>query len=152
MKITLQQITEGEAELVIRYREMDAEIEAIMRLLESREEKLSGTMDGQGSRQFLFSPQDVLYFESVDGMTYAYLQEGVYRIRENLQEIIGRFGGQGFCRCARTMVVNIYKMDSLKSEPGGRILASLSNGEQIMISRKYAGELRNILRKGWKHA
>ena len=43
---------------------------------------------------------------------------------------------------------NIYRIDHLKSEPGNRILATMENGEKVMISRKYAKGLRQILKGG----
>jgi DNA-binding LytR/AlgR family response regulator len=46
------------------------------------------------------------------------------------------------------MAVNLYKVDWLKSQPGGRILAALKNGEKVVISRKYAETLREQLRRG----
>ena len=46
------------------------------------------------------------------------------------------------------MVLNLYRIAALKSEPGSRIRATMENGEQVMISRKYAGKLREILRQG----
>lgn len=146
MKITMQQTAQGEEEMIIRYRQMSPEIEAILHFVENQSEKLVGTRDG--GEMFLLIPSAIYYFESVDGVTYAYQKEGVYRIGQSLNEVLTRFEPCGFFRCSRTMVVNIHKMERLKSEPGGRILATLSNEEKIIISRRYAGALRDILKKG----
>lgn len=150
MKVSMQQITEGEEEIVIRYKEMNAGIEAILHLVEGQERKFAGTREECSGQVFLLAPGDIFYFESVDGKVYAYLRDGVYRIQESLNEVLGILANRGFFRCSRTMVVNIYKMETLKSEPGNRILAALSNGENIMISRKYAKDLRAILKRGRK--
>lgn len=48
------------------------------------------------------------------------------------------------------MILNLYKISFLKSEPGNRIRATMENGEQVMISRRYAKELRQILKGGSK--
>lgn len=147
MKLTIQQIYSGEEEMIIRYKEMTEKLEAIIRFVEGQEERIAGISTENDGAMRLLSPGEILYFESVDGGIFAYLQEGVYRVRESLQEVLNRYGEAGFFRCSRTMLMNIYRIEYLKSEPGGRILATLSNGEKIMISRRYAGELRLILKR-----
>lgn len=147
MKLTIQQINSGEEEMIVRYREMTEKLEAIIRFVEGQEERITGISIKDGRTIHLLTPGEILYFESVDGGVFAYLQEGVYRVKENLYELLGKYEETGFFKCSRTMLVNIYRMEYLKSEPGGRILAVLSNGEKIMISRRYAGELRMILKK-----
>ena len=147
MKITLQKIETEEEEIIIRYREMTREISDVMKLLSGTDGRLSGVKEDEG-RQYYFALEEVYYFESVDGRLYAYLEKAVYRLREGLEEIAEQYAQRGIVRCARTMAVNLYQVEWLKSQPGGRILASLRNGEQIVISRRYAGELRRQLRRG----
>ena len=147
MKVRLEQISAGEEELIIRYIEKGPKLEAILHFLESHEEKLAGTKEGEERQVSLLIPGDIYYFESVDGIVFAYLDQGVYRIKENLNEVLARYEESGFIRSSRTMLVNIYKMNQLKSEAGGRILATLHNGEKIVISRKYAVSFRNRLNR-----
>ena len=148
MKVTMEQLAAGEEEIIIRYREMNERIEALCRFARGQENRLAGrTLDG-GGQLYLFSPAEVFYFESVDNAVYAYLSDAVYRMQESLLEITARCGENGFLRCSRTMTINIDKIERLKSEPGSRIRAFLSNGEMVMISRKYAKELRAVLKRG----
>lgn len=147
MKVSIERIAGGEEEIIIRCKEITEEILALRYSLENRESRIEGIMtDGSGQVKLL-ELESIYYFESVDGVVFTYLEEGVCRIRESLQEILSCYEAEGVFRCSRTMVVNIYKMEQLKSEPGGKILATLSNGERIMISRKYAGELRKRLKR-----
>jgi len=147
MKITLQKIDSGEEEIVIRYHHMTREISEVLKILSGSGSRLSGFQED--TRQvYYFTPEEVYYFESVDGVTYACLEKEVYRMREKLEELIGQCGEFGMVRCSRTMAVNLYKVEWLKSQPGGRILAALHNGEKIVISRKYAQELRFRLKEG----
>ena len=148
MKVTMEQLAAGEEEIIIRYKEMNERIEALCRFARGQENRLAGrTLDG-GEQLYLFSPDEVFYFESVDNAVYAYLSDAVYRMQESLLEITARCGENGFLRCSRTMTINIDKIERLKSEPGSRIRAFLSNGEMVMISRKYAKELRAVLKRG----
>lgn len=160
MKITLCRVAPGEEEIIIRYHRMSRELSEIVNQLSGGGQrsadggKLSGTLldcsaeKGEGGREYYFSPEEVYYFESVDGVVYACLEKEVYRTREKLEEIVCRYGELGIVRCSRTMAVNLYKIEWLESQTAGRILASLQNREKILISRKYAGMLRRKLKEG----
>lgn len=151
MKITLQKVDSGQEEVIVRYHNMTSELSEAVRLLSGIGDRLSGTK-GEEGRVYHFMPGEVFYFESVEGATYAYLEKETYRVREKLEELLCRYGEQGIVRCARTMAVNLYQVEWLKSQPGGRILAELVNGERILISRKYAQALRERLKRGSREA
>lgn len=89
-----------------------------------------------------------MYLESVDGVVYAYLADRVLQVKISLWTAAAGFEGRGFLRCSKSMVINLYKISHLKSEPGNRICATMENGEQVMISRKYAKDLRQRLKGG----
>lgn len=147
MKITMEQTESGKEELILRYSEMNEQIAAILALAFGQKETMSG--EKQGEKELtIFSVREVYYFESVDATTYAYLKDEVYRVRERLEDMAERYRSLGFVRCSRTMVCNLHKVEHLKSEAGGRILATMKNKEQVLISRKYAGEVRRVLLDG----
>lgn len=145
MKLQLEKIEQGEDEVIIRYRRMNGRIGAIAAMVQGTEPKICGSAEG---KQFFLQPEEILYLESVDGATFAYLADRVCRVPAGLGELAAGFAGRGFFRCSKSMVLNIYKISYLKSEPGNRIRASMENGEQVMISRKYAKQLRQILKEG----
>lgn len=147
MKITLQKVDSEQEEIIIRYHHMTREISDVLKMLSGSGGRLAGTKEDRG-QVYYFVPGEAFYFESVDGVTYACLEKEVYRVREKLEEILYQYEDIGIVRCARTMAVNLYRVEWLKSQPGGRILAELSNGERIMISRKYARTLRERLKCG----
>lgn len=143
MKLTMCRIAQGEDEVIIRYHEMNDRIKAIAGLVKGSGQRIGGVLEGQ---RILLEPEDIFYLESVDGVTFAYLKEQVCRVQESLGELAVCYEGRGFFRCAKSMVLNIYKISYLKSEPGNRIRATMENGEQVMISRKYAKRLRQVLK------
>ena len=145
MKVRLQKVQNEQEEVIIKYQNMTSEIENIVRYLEGKSEKLIGTKDGQ---QYMIKPQDVIYLESVDGGTFVYTNEQIYRTGITLSQAEVLYGKEGFFRCSKAMVINIYRIVKLKSEPGNRINAMMDNGEHVLISRRYAKELRNILKGG----
>lgn len=145
MKLTMNRIMEGREEVIIRYREMTPEIEAIAGMVQGTGQKLTGFF---GEEMLLISPEEILYLESVDGISWAYLPDKVCRINQGLGQLTALYAGRGFFRCSKSMVLNIHRISRLRSEPGNRIRATMENGEQVMISRKYAGQLRQILKGG----
>lgn len=145
MKLTMNRISQGDDEVIIRYREMNKQIEMIAALAEGKTSKISARYNDE---MILISPEDILYLESVDGVTWAYLADKVCRIYESLEKAALAWGERGFFRCSKSMVINIYRISTLKSESGNRILALIENGEKVMISRRYARELRRILKGG----
>lgn len=145
MRVRLQKVQREREEVIIHYREMTSEIEDIIRYVEGREKKISVLKDGQ---QYMIKPQEVIYLESVDGGTYVYTRKEVYRTGLTLARAETYYGREGFFRCSKAMVINIYRITRLKSEPENRIDATMDNGEHVLISRRYAKELRNILKGG----
>ena len=145
MKLTMNKILQGEDEVIIRYREMNEQIEMLAALVEGKAPRVSARC---GDETILISPEAILYLESVDGTTWAYLADQVCRIYESLEKAALAWGERGFFRCSKSMVINIYRISTLKSEPGNRILAKMENGEQVVISRRYARQLRGMLKGG----
>ncbi|MCM1127718.1 MAG: LytTR family transcriptional regulator [Lachnospiraceae bacterium] len=145
MKLTMNRIRQGEDEVIIRYREMNEQIEMLAVLAEGKGQKISAGYEGE---TILIRPEAILYLESVDGATWAYLADKVCRVYVSLEKAVLMWGERGFFRCSKSMVINIYRIDTLKSESGNRILAQMENGEQVMISRRYSRELRAILKGG----
>lgn len=145
MKLRMNRITEGEEEVKIYYREMNEQIEAIVGLVEGFSQKISAQWENQ---RILIKPEEVLYLESVDSVTYIYLADKVAKVDKSLANLALHYEDRGFFRCSKSMIINIYKISYLKSESGNRIRATMENGEQVMISRKYAKMLRMVLKGG----
>lgn len=152
MKITLQHISDGQDEIIIRYRELTPDIQSLEQILrdasKGKEQELEkgrilGTDDG---KKYIVERKDIIYFESVEGITYAYLEDQILRVGITLAMIEQKYEDEGFFRCSKSMVLNIYRIHSLKSEPGNRIDATMDNGEHIAISRRFAKELRARLK------
>lgn len=147
MKLTMEKATKGEDEIIIRYHEMNEQLETIVEIVQGGGRKICAVIEGQ---THLLIPESILYLESVDGVTFAYLEDRVCKVQMRLFELAAMYESRGFFRCSKSMVLNIYKISFLKSEPGNRICATMENGEQVMISRKYAKALRQKLRGGGK--
>ena len=51
-----------------------------------------------------------------------------------------------YFRCSKSMIVNVGKVERLRSMPSNRIDATLASGEHIIISRTYAADFRRLLK------
>jgi DNA-binding LytR/AlgR family response regulator len=143
MKVTLRREAGAEKEIVIRFDAMDAEVRAVLELLSFRDRRLA--VDDGGALRLL-EPKEILYCESVDDHTYAYTASGVYGVGQTLSAVAEAFSALGFFRCSKSMAVNLRFIETLKSGASGRIIATLQNGERILVSRRYAGALREKLK------
>ena len=94
---------------------------------------------------FFVTPADVLYFESVDNRTYLYTEDEVMEIKKRLYELEFLLSDKDFIRISKSQIVNINKIKSLKPELNRTILATMCNGEQLSISRKYVQSIRKML-------
>jgi len=143
MKLTLEQITDGQDEVIVRYRQRTEEIEGIIRSLQQRRDRICAELE---DGTVLIAPADVLYLESVEGGVYVYTAGAVARTGLTLASAESRYSPDGFFRCSKSMVINIYHVSYLKSISGGRVDVTMDNGEHIIISRRYVRALRAVLK------
>ncbi len=87
----------------------------------------------------------ILYAESVDKKTFVYTESKVYETDKRLYELEEMLDKRDFFRCSKSVIVNIGKIEKLKPEITRNILATLSNGEVIVVSRRYATELKKLI-------
>ena len=143
MKITVEHCEAPENEVVLRCREVDAEMLWVLSLLRSGLQRLC--VWDENRETTLLSPREVVYCESVDERTFVYTCKAVFQTALNLAELEGRYSELGLFRAGKSAVVNLHHIRSLKSRPGGRIEATLETGEKLMVSRHYAPLLRERL-------
>lgn len=144
MKITLQQVNKGNEEIIIKYSRITERIDGIVRYIEGQSGQLLGSKDGQ---QYVISVPKILYLESVEGVTYLYTEKDLYQSNLTLSLFESLYREEGFFRCSKSMVINIYRIKKLKSISGNRIDVTMDNDEHVVISRHYAKEFRSILRR-----
>lgn len=85
---------------------------------------------------------DIYYFESVDDKTFVYLKDKIYECSYKLYEIEQYCAVTGLVRISRSMIVNIYKIRSVKSSLNGRFSAKLINDEVLIINRHYVSDFK----------
>lgn len=143
MKYTIEQISNGEDELILRYQRLTQEVEQILSFMNAPKRKLIGM---KGSTQAVIEPAQILYVESVDRKCFVYTVNNVFQIELSLIQLEQLLNTVNFFRCSKSMIINIDKIVQLKSLASNRIDATLCNGEHVIISRTYASEFRKILK------
>lgn len=146
MDITVKKIGETEKEYIeIGCHKKDERIDEIIRFIRSREGILKGTKD---DRQYSLLLPDILYIEAVDEKTFIYLEKDCYESGRRLYEFEEALVTRNFARISKSVVVNLMKITSIKPSLNGRFSCVLTNGEQVIISRKYVPDIREKLRGG----
>ena len=144
MKVRVQENpeqVENEALLLCRNAD-DADVQRALTLLGQLEIKLTGKKEGA---TIPVRVEDVLYFESVDKQTFIYTETDVLETPLRLYMLEERLANTTFFRASKNAIINLNKIASLKPEFGGRMEATLINGERVMISRQYLPALKNKL-------
>ena len=146
MEITVKKIGEAEKEYIeIGCHRKDERIDEIIRFIRSREGILKGTKE---ERQYSIALPDILYIEAVDEKTFIYLENDCYESGRRLYEFDEALASRNFARISKSVVVNLMKITSIKPSLNGRFSCVLTNGEQVIISRKYVPDIREKLKGG----
>ena len=146
MKITVEHIDSGENEDILRCRELEDEMLRLLALVRAGMQKL--LVWNERKDLLPLNVSDVVYCETVEEKTFVYTESGMYQTALTLSELEERWAATGLLRCGQSSVVNLYAIRRLRSCGGGRIEATLSTGEKIVISRHYAPALRERLGMG----
>ena len=91
--------------------------------------------------------EDILYFETVDGNAFAYTADELYKLSGRLYQVEEDVKRSYICRASKTMLVNMDKIESVRTALNGRLYAKMENGEEILITRKYAKEIEDYFMK-----
>ena len=143
MKIIIERPEkDAEDEIIIRCAELDDELLGLIKMLASGREQLIGYDDKSAHK---LMPNDIYYFESVDGRLFAYTEKNVYEVRAKLYEIEERFAQSDLVRVSKSVIVNVSHIESVTPSFGARFEAKLTNGEKIVISRQYVPEMKKKL-------
>lgn len=84
--------------------------------------------------------------EKVDNKTFAYTVDNEIQLDLSLHAVEMMLGEESYFRCSKSMILNVNKVERLKSLSSNRIDATLTNGEHIIISRTYASDFRKLLK------
>ncbi len=143
MKITID-IDEAvkETEIKIHCNQLTADIENIIATLRILNQQMLVTRDGEN---YLLDVNKVSYVEALERKTFVYTEDAVYESKLKLYEMEERLCQSGFFRVSKSCLVHLKFIKSLKNDIERKIRLTMKNGEQIMVSRQYAEEMKKRL-------
>ena len=141
--IVTEQGNNLEIEIVIRCANPNSEeVTRLKQFLETMNEKVLVTKD---CSQAFVETGNIIYCEYVNRKVFVYTADDMFTTALSLTELQAQC--KPLFRCSKNTIINIKKLDKLKSEISGSILATLSSGEKVMISRHYASKLRELIKE-----
>ena len=140
MKITIQtDASVQETTISITCKEIVPELERLIEALRLSDKKLSVKVNGE---VHLIDLKQILYAEVVDRCTFIYTENGVFESALRLYELELMLSEHNFFRVNKSTLLNLNKIESLKSDIDRRIRVTLKNGYQLIISRAYAEDFK----------
>lgn len=146
MQLKISKIPICEPETVeIKCHRIGDEVQEIISFIKSRQGVLNGKKDGNLVE---IPVLDICYIESVDNRTYIYTVKDCYEIGMRIYELEEMLTKSTFVRIQKGMLLNLMKINSIKPGLSGRYVALLKNNEEVIISRKYVPEFKQMLKGG----
>ena len=142
MQVTIRQDLESGTAVEIHCREITSETERLERYIRRFDERIIGSSEGQAHTIAL---EQILYIEAVDKKTFLYTPNNVYETDKKLYELETVLDEKTFFRCSKSVIVNLNKITRLKPEVTRNILATLTNGEVVVISRRNVKQLKALI-------
>ena len=142
MQVTIRQDLESGTAVEIHCREVTSETERLERYISRFDERLQATSEGN---TYNVQIDEILYIESVDKKTFLYTTGHVLQTEKRLYELEELLDEKTFFRASKSVIVNLNKITKLKPEVTRNILATLTNGEVIVISRRNVKALKELI-------
>ncbi len=146
MKIFIKEKEQAEeTEVMIFCKEHTAYISR----LKAHIEQFSRFLQVRGDKgEYQLPLKEIYYMESVEGRTCVYTKEEVYGNDTSLLQLEKKLRGSSFVRISKSMLLNVDYLKSVAPMSNHRMIATLTNGEKVMVGRAYITSLKDKLKEG----
>lgn len=145
MKLIKRKISSSEENtIILEYLEWTKELEDICNYIEGKKSWIVGY--GENKEVYQIELNQILYFEAVGELVFAYTKTQVYEIKMRLYQIEEATKHNMILRVSKSFLVNIRKIRSVRPALNGRFIATMINGEEVLISRQYAKEVSEAIK------
>ena len=143
MKITININEEvKDTEIVIHCNSLSPEIEKILATLRILNQQMMVIKENE---THILDVAEIIYVEAIDRKTFVYTTKDIYESKLKLYEMEEQLCRCGFFRASKSCIVQLRKIKSLKNDVERKLRLILVSGEQIIVSRQYAEELKKRL-------
>lgn len=132
-----------ETEVEIRCVTRDNEVENIVQGIKSASSLIVAKKENGDFCQL--RPSQILYFEALERLVYAYLDNEIVTVKKNLYELEEELSSLYFIRISKSTIVNVRAIKNIRPEDGRRIRLQLRNGEWTIVSKNYVSSLKKMI-------
>jgi len=100
----------------------------------------------KGEEYFLLDIEEVLAFQADGEIVWIITGQQRYLATQSLRSLEERLKGQPFRRVHRNALVNINHVRKMSSMSSQRWLLTLNNGQELMVSKRQAHGIRDLIR------
>lgn len=131
-----------ETEIHINCNRLTADIENVIATLRIINQQMPVIKEDEN---YLLDVNKISYIEALERKTFVYTENAIYESKLKLYEMEERLCRGDFFRVSKSCLVNLKFIQSLKKDVERKIRLTMKNGEQIMVSRQYADEIKQRL-------
>jgi len=139
-----QNMSQKDIEVLITYPQKNKIVEQLVSLVKSVDIQIPCYSDEGAKRVFA---SDIYYFESVDKKTIVCCEKENYQIKDRLYQIYEKLKNFGFVQINKYCVLNINKLDNIKTLANSHLEAVLTNGKCLYVTRNYLASIKRILKE-----
>lgn len=139
---TIEHISSGENEIILKYQQLNPEMQKLLAYLRGSMDRIAVQKDDE---RFLLLPGEVFYVESVENKVFVYTKDAVMESQDSLFYLENKYSDMGLIRIGKSQLVNLYHIKKLKSIMNSRIEVTLDSGDRLVVSRHYAREFKSRL-------
>lgn len=133
----------NEIEVLIEYPVMTDAVKRIESAIKSVNKAIKcKDYDGQ---TILVRITDIFYIESIDKHTFIYCTNKVYECDFRLYILMDKLEFHGFAQISKSCILNLNTLISVIPMFNAKMEAVLTNGEKVVISRKYLPQIKKKL-------
>ena len=125
--------------VILQYRRLTRDFIEIREYCRHKGETITGYTQNHDATNIRV--EDILYFEAVGELVFAYLEDQIFEIRGRLYQMEQKLNRKNIMRASKSILINVEKIVSVRSALNGRLMARMENGEEVLISRNYAKQI-----------
>ncbi|MDD6327378.1 MAG: LytTR family DNA-binding domain-containing protein [Eubacteriales bacterium] len=132
----------SETEIQVSCKQLTEEVENMIATLRIMNEQM---LVQKEQDTYLLDVSRISYIESLERKSFVYTEDDVYESKLKLYEMEEKLCRLGFLRISKSTLVNLKFIKSIRNDVERRLRLTLSNGEQVLVSRQYADEIKKRL-------
>ena len=131
----------NDIEITIKYPIIDKTVENIITFLKSTDTQIE-CHSKEAVKKVNIS--DIYYIESMDKLAVVFCESEKYQTKYRLNQLYEILSDKGFVQISKYCILNINKIDKVKSLLNSRMEAILTNGARLYINRSYLANIKRM--------